>query len=61
MQLYNVVQNAVWMGSDYRLYGSAFYPVVFDLYRQALSNIAERLNRQMPDFINGVSTDKRYF
>ncbi len=57
--LYNVAQNAAWMRSDYGLFGSAFYPLVFDLYRRALSSIAGRLQRPMPDFINGVSTNNR--
>jgi len=57
--LYDVVRNGVWMRSDYGLYGSAFYPVVFDLYRRAISSIAARLQRTTPDFINGVSTGAR--
>ena len=54
--LYDITQNAVWMRSDYGHFGSAFYPLVFDLYRRSLTGIAERLQRPQPDFINGRRT-----
>jgi hypothetical protein len=53
--LYDVVQNAVWMRSDYGLFGSAYYSLVFRLYEQAFKRIAERLQKTVPDFINGKS------
>lgn len=57
--LYDITQNAVWMRSDYGHFGSAFYPLVFDLYRRALALIAERLQKPHPDFINGHPTNTR--
>ena len=57
--LYDIAQNAVWMRSDYGHFGSAFYPLVFDLYRRGLTLIAERLQKPIPDFINGLSTNTR--
>ena len=51
--LYDIAQNAAWMRSDYSHLGSAFYPLVFELYRRAFTAIAERLQRPQPDFING--------
>jgi hypothetical protein len=57
--LYDVVRNGVWMRSDYGLYGSAFYPLTFDLYRRAMLSVAELLQKAMPDFINGVATNGR--
>ncbi|HWB04471.1 MAG TPA: hypothetical protein VG796_15695 [Verrucomicrobiales bacterium] len=53
--LYDTAQNSVWMRSDYGHYGSAYYPLVFDLYRRALTAIAGRLGRPGPDSINGVA------
>jgi hypothetical protein len=54
--LYDIAKNSVWMRSDYGHFGSAFYPLVFDLYRRAFTVIAERLQRTQPDFINGRRT-----
>jgi hypothetical protein len=54
--LYDIAQNAVWMRSDYGHFGSAFYPLVFDIYRRAFTVIAERLQRPQPDSINGRRT-----
>lgn len=54
--LYDTTRNSVWMRSDYGQFGSAFYPLVFELYGRALTLIAQRLNRPCPDFINGLST-----
>jgi hypothetical protein len=54
--LYDVDRNAVWMRSDYGQFGSAFHPMVFELYRRALALIAGRIQKPRPDFINGVST-----
>lgn len=51
--LYDISENAAWMRSDYGHFGSAFYPLVFDLYRRAFTVIAERLQRPQPDYING--------
>ena len=59
--LYDIRQNAVWMRSDYGHFGSAFYPLVFRLYRRALTLIASRLQKAKPDFINGISTDGENF
>src|SRR5204863_9638946 len=55
--LYDIARNAVWMRVDYGNFGSAFYPLIFDLYRRALTLIAERLQRPIPDFINGHPTN----
>jgi hypothetical protein len=55
--LYDISQNAVWMRSDYGQTGCAFYPLVFDLYRRALTLIAERIQRPIPDSVNGFSTN----
>jgi hypothetical protein len=55
--LYDIAQNAVWMRSDYGHFGCAFYPLVFDLHRRALTLIAERIQRPVPDFINGIATN----
>src|ERR1041384_1503794 len=57
--LYDVSRNAVWMRSDYGHFGSFFYPLVFQLYRRALTLIAERIQKPKPDFINGNSTDSK--
>ena len=57
--LYDIAQNAVWMRSDYGHFGSAFYPLVFELYRRGLTLIAERLQKPIPDFINGLPTNTR--
>ena len=54
--LYDISENAVWMRADYGHFGSAFYPLVFDLYRRSFTVIAERLQRPQPDFINGRRT-----
>jgi hypothetical protein len=54
--LYDTARNSVWMRSDYRHFGSAFYPLVFGLYRRAFVVIAERLQKPQPDFINGQAT-----
>jgi len=57
--LYDIARNAAWMRSDYGHFGSAFYPLVFDLYRRALTLLAERLQKPIPDFINGLPTKTR--
>lgn len=57
--LYDISRNSVWMRSDYGHFGSAFYPLVFGLYRRALTIISERLQRPGPEFINGVPTNNR--
>ena len=57
--LYDISRNAVWMRSDYGHFGSAFHPLVFDLYRRALPLIAQRIQKPIPDFINGHPTNAR--
>jgi hypothetical protein len=57
--LYDIERNAVWMRSDYGHFGSAFYPLVFQLHERALTRIAERIQKTKPDFINGISTDRK--
>ena len=52
--LYDLSQNAVWMRSDYGNYGSAFFPLVFDLYRKAFGIIAQRIGKTAPNSINGA-------
>lgn len=52
--LYDIIQNAVWMRGDYGLFGSAFFPMVFELHRRALTTIAERLGGTLPEFINAL-------
>jgi hypothetical protein len=56
--LYDVTRNVVWMRSDYGLFGSAYYPLVFQLYRRALTLIAEQIQKPKPDFINGIPTSR---
>lgn len=51
--LYDIQENKVWMRSDYGLFGSAYYRLVFTLYGHAFKRIAERLEQPAPDFING--------
>jgi hypothetical protein len=59
--LYDVTRNAVWMRSDYGHFGSAFHPLVFELYRRALTVIAGRIQKPAPDFINDAPTNGRSF
>ena len=57
--LYDITHNAVWMRSDYGHFGSAFHPLVFELYRRALTLIAARIQKPAPGSINGTPTNSR--
>ncbi len=50
--LYDINRNAVWMRSDYGIFGSAFLALVFGLRKRALLSIAKKLGQPHPDFIN---------